>query len=88
VPSITDLVSGRVEVSALRPVEISDLLLRAPIATDFAKVAELTGNHTVMVSGDGGSTCSELCRQIAAISAKLPQTWTCGCHPRWRLRHR
>lgn len=71
VPSITDLVSGRVEVSALRPVEIADLLRRAPIATDFAKVAELTSDRTVLVTGAGGSIGSELCRQIAAMGPKL-----------------
>jgi len=71
VPSITDLVSGRVEVSALRPVEIADLLRRAPISTDFAKVASLAHDRTVMVTGAGGSIGSELCRQIAAIGPKL-----------------
>jgi FlaA1/EpsC-like NDP-sugar epimerase len=71
VPSFADLVSGRVEVSALRPVEIADLLRRAPIATDITKVSSLAKGRTVLVTGAGGSIGSELCRQIAALEPEL-----------------
>jgi len=71
IPSITDIVSGRIEVSALRPVEIQDLLRRAPISTDITKVSSLAKDRTVLVTGAGGSIGSELCRQIAALEPKL-----------------
>jgi len=71
VPSLTDIVSGRIEYSALRPVEIQDLLRRAPIDTDFSKVRVLGHARTVMVTGAGGSIGSELCRQIAALEPQL-----------------
>ena len=71
VPSLTDIVSGRIEYSALRPVEIQDLLRRAPIETDCSKVWELGHARTVMVTGAGGSIGSELCRQIAALEPQL-----------------
>lgn len=71
VPSITDIVSGRIEYSALRPVEIQDLLRRAPIQTDISKVQVLANARTVMVTGAGGSIGSELCRQIAVLEPQL-----------------
>ncbi|MCL4214339.1 MAG: polysaccharide biosynthesis protein [Gemmatimonadales bacterium] len=71
VPSLGDLVSGRVEVTALRPVEIQDLLRRAPITTDIAAVRTLAEGKTVLVTGAGGSIGSELCRQIAALRPEL-----------------
>jgi FlaA1/EpsC-like NDP-sugar epimerase len=67
IPGFDDLISGRVNVSALRRVEIQDLLRRDPIVTDLSSVRELATGHTVLVTGAGGSIGSELCRQIAAL---------------------
>ncbi|MBX3173010.1 MAG: polysaccharide biosynthesis protein [Gemmatimonadaceae bacterium] len=71
VPSLSDIVSGRVEMASLRPVEIQDLLRRAPIITDLNAVGTLSASRTVMVTGAGGSIGSELCRQIAALEPEL-----------------
>ena len=67
VPGVSDVLSGRVKVSALRPVEIQDILRREPIVTDLEAVRELATGRTVLVTGAGGSIGSELCRQIAAL---------------------
>ena len=66
-PGLHDLLSGRVRVSALRSIEIQDLLRREPIVTDLNAVRALATGKTVMVTGAGGSIGSELCRQIAAL---------------------
>ena len=71
VPSLADLVSGRIEVTALRPVEIQDLLRRAPITTDSTTVRTLAEGRTVLVTGAGGSIGAELCRQIADLKPEL-----------------
>jgi FlaA1/EpsC-like NDP-sugar epimerase len=71
VPSLADLVSGRIEVTALRPVEIQDLLRRAPITTDLNAVRTLATGKVVMVTGAGGSIGSELCRQIADLKPEM-----------------
>lgn len=71
VPSLADLASGKVEVTALRPVEIQDLLRRAPITTDLEAVKQLATGKIVMVTGAGGSIGSELCRQIASLAPSL-----------------
>jgi FlaA1/EpsC-like NDP-sugar epimerase len=67
-PGLQDLLSGRVKVNSLRPVEIQDLLRRDPIVTDLEAVRTLATGRTVLVTGAGGSIGSELCRQIAAIA--------------------
>jgi FlaA1/EpsC-like NDP-sugar epimerase len=64
VPSFDDLLSGRVAISQLRPVELDDLLGRDPVQLDTAGLKELLGGATVLVTGAGGSIGSELCRQI------------------------
>jgi FlaA1/EpsC-like NDP-sugar epimerase len=71
VPSLADLVSGNIEFTALRPVEIQDLLRRAPIKTDITAVKSLAEGRTVLVTGAGGSIGSELCRQIADLRPEL-----------------
>jgi FlaA1/EpsC-like NDP-sugar epimerase len=72
VPSYEDLISGRSVLSAIRNVELDDLLGRDPIVLDNAGLAEWLGNRVVMVTGAGGSIGAELCRQIARFRpAKL-----------------
>jgi FlaA1/EpsC-like NDP-sugar epimerase len=65
VPAISDIVSGRVSVSALRRIELDDLLGRDPVELDDPGLHAFLGGKTVLVTGAGGSIGSELCRQIA-----------------------
>lgn len=65
VPSFDDLLSGRVSITQLRPVELDDLLGRDPVILDTEGLHELITGHAIMVTGAGGSIGSELCRQIA-----------------------
>jgi FlaA1/EpsC-like NDP-sugar epimerase len=65
VPSLEDLVAGRVSVSSLRPIELDDLLGRDPVELDDSGLHQLLTGQVVMVTGAGGSIGSELCRQIA-----------------------
>ncbi len=65
VPSYEDFVSGRVSLSAVRPVEVDDLLGRDPVQLDDSGLRQWIRGSVVMVTGAGGSIGSELCRQIA-----------------------
>lgn len=68
VPSFEDLISGKVSVSQIRPIEVEDLLGREPVKLDDAGVHEFLEDQVVMVTGAGGSIGSELCRQIARFN--------------------
>lgn len=63
-PSLEDIVQGRVSVAALRKVALDDLLGREPVRLDNAGLHELLAGKVVLVTGAGGSIGSELCRQI------------------------
>ena len=65
VPALSDIVSGRVTLSALRKVELDDLLGRDPVELDDAALHSFLGGKVVLVTGAGGSIGAELCRQIA-----------------------
>jgi FlaA1/EpsC-like NDP-sugar epimerase len=67
VPGLYEILSGEKSVSALRRIEIQDLLRREPIVTDSAQVRTLVTGRTVLVTGAGGSIGSELCRQLARL---------------------
>jgi FlaA1/EpsC-like NDP-sugar epimerase len=71
VPSFEDLISGKVSVSQIRPVEVEDLLGREPVNLDDAGLHDLLDGRVVMVTGAGGSIGSELCRQIARYKPSL-----------------
>jgi FlaA1/EpsC-like NDP-sugar epimerase len=67
VPSMDQLATGRLSVTNLRPVELHDLLGRAPVEISSDSVREVIQGRTVMVTGAGGSIGSELCRQICSF---------------------
>ena len=64
VPAMSDIVSGRVSVSALRSIELDDLLGRDPVQLDDLGLKGFFGGKTVLVTGAGGPIGAELCRQI------------------------
>jgi len=68
VPSLEDLVAGRVSVSSLRRIELDDLLGRDPVQLDDSGLHTLLTGQVVMVTGAGGSIGAELCRQIARFA--------------------
>ncbi len=67
-PLIEDIMTGKVSVSAIRNVEVEDLLGREPVQLDISRISESITGATVLVTGAGGSIGSEICRQI------------CHCH--------
>jgi FlaA1/EpsC-like NDP-sugar epimerase len=68
VPSFDDLMGGKVAVSAIRQVELDDLLGRDPVVLDAAGLHALIDGQSVLVTGAGGSIGSELSRQIAKFA--------------------
>lgn len=64
-PGIYELLGGRVSVSRLREVDITDLLRRQPTRIKEEWIGEVLADKVVLVTGAGGSIGRELCRQIA-----------------------
>lgn len=69
-PSMNDLVSGKVNIKSLRNIRIDDLLGRDPVSLDWAGIKKAIHKQIVLVSGGGGSIGSELCRQILRCEPK------------------
>lgn len=69
-PGMYQLASGEVTVSALKKVDVDDLLGREPIKVDMDEIFHYLTGKVILVTGGGGSIGSELCRQIAAHNPK------------------
>jgi len=64
-PGIYELIGGKVSISRLREVDITDLLRREPVRVNDEAVGAALEGKRVLVTGAGGSIGRELCRQIA-----------------------
>jgi len=69
-PNLSDLISGRAQISALRDVNVSDLLGRDPVPPRPKLFGSCIRGKCVLVTGAGGSIGSELCRQIIGLGPK------------------
>lgn len=74
VPAFDDLISGKVNISQIRKVDVEDLLGRDAVKLDSTGLQQLIEQNAVLVSGAGGSIGSELCRQILKYK---PSTLVC-----------
>jgi len=68
IPAISEIVGGKVNLTAIRDVAIEDLLGRAPVELDADAIAAMVRRKTVLVTGAGGSIGAELCRQLQAYA--------------------
>jgi len=69
-PSIQDIVDGRVSVSDIKDLTIDDLLNREQIKPNLELLSKNITSKVVMVTGGGGSIGSELSRQIIKLNPK------------------
>ena len=70
IPAFADLVSGKLQTTDIKDIDIDDLLGRNIVEPDSSLLPTNITNKTVMVTGAGGSIGSELCRQIISLSPK------------------
>ncbi|MBK6777561.1 MAG: polysaccharide biosynthesis protein [Flavobacteriales bacterium] len=69
VPPVSSWINGQLSPGQIREVRIEDLLGRAPIALDDAKVRARFAGKRVLVTGAAGSIGSEIARQLIALGA-------------------
>jgi FlaA1/EpsC-like NDP-sugar epimerase len=67
IPSVGELLSGKVLSSQIRSVSVEDLLGRQPVRLEEGMIANSIRGRVVLVTGGGGSIGSELCRQVASF---------------------
>ncbi|HEY2389513.1 MAG TPA: nucleoside-diphosphate sugar epimerase/dehydratase [Candidatus Binatia bacterium] len=67
-PTLSELVEGRVMYTQMREVRVDDLLAREPVHLDQPRVRSFASGKRVLVTGAAGSIGSELCRQIAGYA--------------------
>lgn len=71
-PSIEEVLKGKLSVNRFREIDVVDLLGREEVQLDKSMIEEHLHGKVVMVSGAGGSIGSEICRQVAKFEpAKL-----------------
>lgn len=66
VPSMLDIMSGKLRINQIRDVSIDDLLCRPNIKLDDTGVRKQLAAKTVLITGAGGSIGSEICYQVAS----------------------
>ncbi|UBH09358.1 polysaccharide biosynthesis protein [Macrococcus armenti] len=69
-PNIDDIMTGKLEVSNLKKVEVEDLLGREPVELDISGIETQVMNKKVLITGAGGSIGSEIVRQISKFYPK------------------
>jgi FlaA1/EpsC-like NDP-sugar epimerase len=69
-PGLGELIAGDLNLAGqIRPVQVEDVLGRAPVEVDLGASAAYVRGRTILVTGAGGSIGSELCRQLARLGA-------------------
>ena len=69
-PVVDDLMSGKVQMTTMRDVELDDLLGRDPVHLDAQGIGALLQNEVVLVTGAAGSIGSELSRLLVTLQPR------------------
>ena len=69
-PSIQDIVNGKISVSDIKDLSIEDLLSREQVQPNLELLNKNINSKVVLVTGAGGSIGSELCYQVAKLKPK------------------
>ena len=67
-PSISEIIDGKISISDIKDYEIDDLLDRDQVEPDLKLLNININSKSVLVTGAGGSIGSELCRQIIKLN--------------------
>jgi FlaA1/EpsC-like NDP-sugar epimerase len=69
-PSIQDIVDGKVSISDIKDLTIEDLLSREQVEPNLELLSKNINSKVVMLTGAGGSIGSEISRQIIKLKPK------------------
>lgn len=71
IPSIVDLLDGKVSLKVLREIRVEDLLGRQPVEIDTGAIESYIRGRRVLITGAAGSIGAELVFQCARFSPSL-----------------
>lgn len=71
VPSLKEIISGKVTLADVKEVELEDLLGRDQVKIDIDAIRSYLDGKNVLVTGASGSIGSELCKQILKFNPNL-----------------
>ncbi|MGG2109352.1 nucleoside-diphosphate sugar epimerase/dehydratase [Lysinibacillus pakistanensis] len=69
-PSIEDVMTGKVAVNEMKEVQIENLLGRDEVKLDMVAISNKLTDKVILVTGAGGSIGSEICRQVMSFQPK------------------
>ncbi len=69
-PSISQILDGKVNTNQIKDIEPEDLLGREPVYFNDNSVKDIIFDKVILISGAGGSIGKELCFQIAKFNPK------------------
>ncbi|AVK82724.1 hypothetical protein C3943_03710 [Lysinibacillus sp. B2A1] len=69
-PSIEDVMTGKVAVNEMKEIQIEDLLGRDEVKLDMVAISKKLTDKVILVTGAGGSIGSEICRQVMNFQPK------------------
>ncbi len=67
VPTISEIVSGEIAISSVRPIDPTELLCREPVTPKIEMLQSAISGKSIMVTGAGGSIGSEIVRQLLSL---------------------
>ena len=70
IPSVDEVIGGKIMKGGIRQVKIEDLLGRPEIKISMDEIKQNFQGKVIMVTGSAGSIGSELCRQLATFDIK------------------
>ena len=70
-PSIDNIIDGKVTISDIKPVQVEDILGREPIKPIKSLLDKNVEGKNILITGAGGSIGSELCRQLYKLKPKI-----------------
>ena len=69
-PSIQDIIEGKISVSDIKDLTVEDLLSREQVQPNLELLSKNINSKVVLVTGAGGSIGSEISRQIIRLKPK------------------
>ncbi len=70
-PSVTDLIDGRINLSDIHEIELEDLLSRSPVKIEFKIIKDFIKDKKILITGAGGSIGSELAKSVLQFNPEI-----------------